>query len=254
MLTRDRRTEPFETSLTFKTVEGSPLPARMLNVFFDADDWLGAEAKVVGNAQLAAGWIDRLESRLSRRDARRRPGPAGRPAVPSPPADGKGSHRVREGCVGPATVAGKGRAGSRSRASSSAGQGSIGLDLFEALAREMKFRPSARRSHTSTLARPEVEFRSLGLSFAMQSNGEIQITGALGSRVSPGRRSRGREHAAALRAAGHGQRAQPDQDAVPRPANNSGVMIPLTTESQVLLSLPLPAGADLPGRPTLDAN
>ena len=40
----------------------------------------------------------------------------------------------------------------------------------------------------------------------------------------------------------------------PAPANNSGVMIPLTTESQVLLSLPLPAGADSKIRPTLDAN
>ena len=48
VLTRDRRTEPFETSLSFKTMEGSPLPARMLNVFFDAEDWLGAGAKVIG--------------------------------------------------------------------------------------------------------------------------------------------------------------------------------------------------------------
>ena len=52
VLTRNRRFEPFETSLLFKTVEGSPLPARMLNVLFDADDWLGEEAKILGALQL----------------------------------------------------------------------------------------------------------------------------------------------------------------------------------------------------------
>lgn len=51
-LTRDRRTEQIETSLVFKTVEGMPLPARVLNVFFDADDWLGTEAKVEGTVSL----------------------------------------------------------------------------------------------------------------------------------------------------------------------------------------------------------
>ena len=42
---RDRRTEQIETSVTLATVEGLPLPARVLNVFFDADDWLGIECK-----------------------------------------------------------------------------------------------------------------------------------------------------------------------------------------------------------------
>ena len=52
-LTRDRRAEQIETSLVLKTVEGMPLPARMLNVFFDAYlDWLGTDAKVEGTIEL----------------------------------------------------------------------------------------------------------------------------------------------------------------------------------------------------------
>ena len=51
-LTRDRRNEQIETSLVFKTVEGMPLPARVLNVFFDAQDWLGNDAKVEGTVSL----------------------------------------------------------------------------------------------------------------------------------------------------------------------------------------------------------
>ena len=51
-LTRDRRNEQIETLLVFKTVEGMPLPARVLNVFFDAEDWLGTDAKVEGTVSL----------------------------------------------------------------------------------------------------------------------------------------------------------------------------------------------------------
>ena len=66
----------------------------------------------------------------------------------------------------------------------SAGQGSIGVDLIEALAREMKFRRSARLANLDS-RRTEVDFRALGLSFAMQSSGEIQIAGALGAEFAP---------------------------------------------------------------------
>ena len=37
-----------------------PLPARVLNVFFDADDWLGTEAKVEGTLSLRQDGIARL--------------------------------------------------------------------------------------------------------------------------------------------------------------------------------------------------
>ena len=49
-------------------MEGSPLPARMLNVFFDADDWLGAEAKISGTLEPATGgstdWKARFQGEI----------------------------------------------------------------------------------------------------------------------------------------------------------------------------------------------
>ena len=48
----------------------------------------------------------------------------------------------------------------------------------------MKFRRSARLANLEH-RKTEVEFRALGLSFAMQSSGEIQIAGALGAEFAP---------------------------------------------------------------------
>ena len=51
-LTRDRKAELVRTSVTFKTMEGLPLPARVLNPFFNATDWLGSAAKFEGTLAL----------------------------------------------------------------------------------------------------------------------------------------------------------------------------------------------------------
>jgi hypothetical protein len=252
VLSRDRRTEPFETSLVFKTVEGSPLSARMLSVLFDADDWLGAEAKVSGTLHLRqAGSTDwkasfhgeildvDLAHLVNRRFPRHRL--TGRARIEFENA----AWGQRPSGQGPGWVEVKGQL--------VAGPGSIGLDLFEALVREMKFRPGARKTHVDG-RKHELEFRSLGFSFAMQSNGEIQITGALADEFPPD---------AVLAVASATMLSAPQGMAnvhsliktlVLTPANDAGVMIPLTTESQVLLSLPLPAGADSKTRSTLDAN
>ena len=47
-LTRNRKAEPVRTTLAFKTMEGLPLPAQVLDPFFDSAGWLGTEAKVEG--------------------------------------------------------------------------------------------------------------------------------------------------------------------------------------------------------------
>ena len=118
----------------------------------------------------------------------------------------------------------------------------------------MKFRPVARKPHVDT-RKPEVEFRSLGLSFAMQSNGEIQITGALGHEFPPDAVLAGASSPACCLPSGHGQRARPDQDAFPglgeqprRPDSADGRVAGLAFASR------FPAGADSKTRPTLDAN
>ena len=134
-----------------------------------------------------------------------------------------------------------------------AGQGAIGIDLLEALAREMKFRPSVRKPHVDA-RKTDVDFRSLGLSFAIHSNGEIQITGALGTEFPPDAVLAGASSALLSAPQGTASVHGLIKTLFPVSINNSGVLIPLTTESQALFSLPLPAGAESPARRTLDGN
>ena len=44
-LNRDRGANPVRSVLVLKTLEGLPLPARVLDVFFETDDWLGPRAR-----------------------------------------------------------------------------------------------------------------------------------------------------------------------------------------------------------------
>ena len=117
----------------------------------------------------------------------------------------------------------------------------------------MKFRLAGRRPHADA-RRTDLDFRSLGLSFSIHSNGEIQVAGALGTEFPPD---------AVLAGVGSELLTAPQGTAsvhgliktlFPVALDNPGVLIPLTTESQVLLSLPLPAGANSPARRALDGN
>ncbi len=54
-LTRDRKTEPVRTTIVMRTMEGLPLPGRVLDTFFDSSDWLGPAAKVEGALTLRQG-------------------------------------------------------------------------------------------------------------------------------------------------------------------------------------------------------
>jgi hypothetical protein len=250
-LIRDRRTEQVETSLIFKTVEGLPLSARVLDVFFDAADWLGTDAKVEGTVSLRqAGSRDweadfhgeLLDVDLAKLIGRRFP-----------------RHRL----TGRAKVAIQGaRWGQRStqgfgwldvKGELSAGQGSIGVDLIDALTREMKFRRSPRLVGLD-VRKTEVDFRALGLSFAMQSNGEIQISGALGTEFPPDAVLAGAT--TSLLSAPHGTASVHGliKTLFPVSQAGSGVLVPLTAESQVLLSLPVPPGPVTTSRRTLDGN
>jgi hypothetical protein len=252
ILTRDRRSEPFETSLSLKTVEGSPLPARMLNVFFDAEDWLGTEAKVLGKLNLrqagSTEWKadfqgEVLDLDLARLIGRRFPRHrlTGRARI----AFEKAIWGQRPGGQGPGWLEVKGEL--------VAGQGAIGVALLEALAREMRFRPSARKPQVDS-RKTDVDFRSLGLSFAIHSNGEIQISGALGTEFPPDAVIAGASSALLSAPQGTASVHGLIKTLFPVSPNNSGVLIPLTTESQALFSLPLPVGAESPVRRTLDGN
>ena len=252
VLSRDRSREPFETSLSLRTVEGSPLPGRLLNVFFNAEDWLGTEAKISGTLNLrevnAAGWTADFHGEILDLDLARLVGQrfprhrlTGRARITFEHA----SWGQRPSGQGPGWLEVKGEL--------SSGQGAIGIDLLDALAREMKFRPSARRVHVDA-RKADVDFRSLGLSFAIHSSGEIEINGALGSEFPPDAVLAGISSPLLSAPQGTANVHGLIKTLFPVSTNDSGVLIPLTAESQVLLSLPLPAGVGAGTRRTLDGN
>ena len=241
VLSRDRRREPFETSLSLRTVEGSPLPGRLLNVFFNAEDWLGTEAKISGTLDLrevnSTGWTADFRGEIVDLDLARLIGQrfprhrlTGRARITFEHA----SWGQRPKGQGPGWLEVKGEL--------SSGQGAIGVDLLDALAREMKFRPAARRMHVDA-RKSDVDFRSLGLSFAIHSSGEIEINGALGSEFPPDAVLAGVSSPLLSAPGGTANVHGLIKTLFPVSTNDSGVLIPLTAESQVLFSLPLPASA-----------
>jgi hypothetical protein len=250
-LTRDRRTEQIETSLGFKTVEGMPLAARMLNMFFDADDWLGTDAKVEGSLELrqrgTRDWEAVFQGELLDVDLARLVGRR----FPRHRLTGRARLAIHQArwaqrpTQGPGWVEVKGEL--------SAGQGSIGIDLIEALTREMRFRRSSRLANFDP-RKTEVDFRALGLAFAMQSSGEIQIAGALGAEFAPEAVIAGAT--TALLSAPQGTTSVHGliKTLFPVSQASAGVLVPHTAESQVLLSLPVPQGPLSTTKPTVDGN
>ncbi len=249
LLSRDRTSEPPQTTLLLKTTEGSPLSARMLNVFFDADDWLGPEAKLEGTLSLrqegSRDWEADFQGELVDVDMGRLTGrrfPRHRLTGRAKLVFQKARWGRREGQA-PGWVEVKGNL--------LVGQGTIGISLIDALAREMRFRPSTRLALHDP-RKTEVDFRALGLAFAMESSGEIQITGGLGTELPPD---------AVLAGATMSLLAAPQGTAsvhgliktlFPVSQTDPAVLIPLTAESQVLLSLPFPQRPRL--RQTVDGN
>jgi hypothetical protein len=248
---RDRRSDPIATTVVFKTIEGPPLPAHVLNMFFDAGDWLGPDAKLDGTLTLhqagSRDWeavfrgelvdID-LGKLVGRRFPRHRLSGRARLTIDNArwgerPAQGPGWIEVKGELV--------------------AGQGSIGVSLLESLAREMKFRLSPRLVHIDP-RKTEIEFRALGLAFAMQSTGEIQITGSLGAEFPPDAVIAG--PTTALLSAPQGTAGVHGliKTLFPVAQAAHATMVPLTAESQVLLALPLPPGATDHARATVDGN
>ncbi|MFI5460214.1 MAG: hypothetical protein ACHRXM_32760 [Isosphaerales bacterium] len=236
-LCRDRRSEPIQTSLVLQTVEGLPLPARVLNVFFDAEDWLGAEAKVEGTLSLrqagSKDWEaefqgDLLDVDLGKLVGRR---------FPRHRLTGRGRVAIRKARWGARPDQGSGWV--EAKGDLLVGQGSIGVNLIDALAREMKFRPSSRLAHLDP-RKTEVDFRALGLSFAMQPDGEIQIAGALGAEFPPDVVLAGATTPLLSAPQGTASVHGLIKTLFPVFGADTGVLIPLTAESHVLLSLPVP--------------
>lgn len=216
-LTRDRRADPPQTSLVFRTVEGLPLPARVLDCFFDSRDWLGDNAQVEGTLSLrkigSQDWEaefqgDLHDVNLSNLVGKRFPRHllTGRAHVAFQSA--RWGLRPNQG-MGWVAVIGE----------LSAGQGTIGVNLLAALAREMKFRLSPRLANLDP-RKTEVDFR---IGPVVRDRTERRDPGCRrsGVRIRLRRRS-GRWHDVALiRARGHRERARTDQDALSFVASES---------------------------------
>lgn len=236
-LTRDRKAEPVKTSVVLKTMEGLPLPARVLDVFFDAADWLGPDAKVEGELALrqegAKDWEADFQGALLEVDLSTLLGlrfPSHRLA---------GRARVTIPSARWAERPGQGFGWVEAKGELVAGQGTIGLELLNALAREMKFRLSPRLTRLEQ-RRGDVAFQALGLSFAVTGDGQIAFGGGLGDEFTRGTVLVGQTTPLAYAPEGSANVRGLIKTLVPVAAANSGVMVPLTPESRLLMSLPVP--------------
>ena len=238
-LCRDRTAESVRTTLAFKTMEGLPLPARVLDPFFDTKSWLGFDARVEGALTLrqdgSKDWEAEFEGDLHQIDleemvTRRFP-----------------NHRLR----GKARLAialarwaerpGQGYGWVEARGELSAGPGTIGQGLLHALNTEMKFRNAPRVARAISAGQTDLDFRALSLAFAMTSDGEIKLKGALGSEFADNLVLAGATSPLAYAPEGAANVRGLIKSLFPVTAINHADMVPLTEKSRLLLCLPVPA-------------
>ncbi|WP_165248247.1 hypothetical protein [Paludisphaera soli] len=249
-LSRDRKVDPVKTTLALKTLEGLPLPARALNVFFDASGWLGEAARVDGRLTLrrsgGGGWEGDFAGDLHDVDLASLVGRR----FPSHRLAGKARVSIENARWGDRPGQGPGWIEARGKLAS--GPGEVGADLLAALAREMSFRPASRPVRIDP-RKPEVDFAALGLAFDMRADGEIHLAGALGNEYPPDAvlavGANALIHAPEGASSVHGL----IKTLVPVAAARPGTLVPLTSESRVLLCLPVAPDAVRPVR-TMGAN
>jgi hypothetical protein len=238
-LTRDRKADPIQTTLALKTMEGVPLPARVLDVFFDSADWLGASARVEGSLSLRQSgvrdWVAEFQGDLHDVDLRalvdRR--------FPKNHLAGLARVAIRSAHWGDRPGQGPGWLDANGELTTR--HGKIGRGLFNALLTEMKFRPAKRgRLERVGPADGDVDFQALGLAFEIDRNGEIHLAGCLGREFDPATVLVQQSRALAFAPAGAANVRGLINTLFPTQDNEPGVLIPLTSESRVLLCLPAP--------------
>ena len=250
-LTRDRKTEPVRTTVVMKTMEGLPLPARVLDVFFNAADWLGPAARVDGELTLrqtgAKDWEADFQGNLLDVDLTTLVGKR----FPSHRLSGRA--RVALKSAKWADRPGQGYGWVEAQGELTTGQGSIALSLLDALASEMKFRLSPKLARV-TPRTGDLSFQSLGLSFAMNPDGEIQFGGGLGTEFAPGAVLAGQTAPLAYAPRGAANVRGLIRTLFPITAANAGVMVPLTPESHILHLLPVPADLGAKAAQRIEGN
>jgi hypothetical protein len=179
-MTRQRKGNSLRTELAFKTADGQPVSAHVLDPYFTAGDWLGRSARIEGELHLSqvgsADWdaefrgalLDLDLSALIHRLApeHRLSGLAHATIASARWADqarGSGWVEIRGELLG--------------------GPGRIGADLLRALGNHLHFRLNG---HAGPRRTGDWDFQAIGLAFTLDRSGAIQFDGALGSEFLPG--------------------------------------------------------------------
>jgi hypothetical protein len=251
ILSRDRRGDEIASMLSLKSVEGPPLPVKVLDLFFDAEDWLGADATLDGEIALrqngSRDWEAEFRGELLDLDLGRLIGKR----FPRHRLTGRARLKIDAARWGERP--GQGPGWIEAKGGLLAGQGSIGIELVDALAREMSFRPAPKLEHLDP-RKTDVEFRALGFAFAMEQSGEIQISGSLGSELPPDAVLAGPTTALLSAPQGTASVLGLIKTLFPISQASKTALVPLTAESHVLLSLPIPPGSSVHAGSTVDGN
>ncbi len=231
-LARDRKAEAVETIVILKTMEGLPLPARVFDAFFESDAWLGSSARVQGaltltqsgssdwQAEFSGDLIDvDLKTLFERRFPRHRMTGLAHVAI----KQARWANRAGQGF---------GWVGAEGELST--GAGTIGVDLLHSLGREMRFRMSSKLN----VRHPDVSFSSVGFTFDLTSDGDIQVGGGFRSQFAPDDILVDNERAMVKAPDGRANVRGLLKSLFPASADN---LAPVTTDSQrVSRFLPLP--------------
>jgi hypothetical protein len=178
---RETQNAQARTSIAFKTMEGPPINAAVLNPFFDSKSWLGAGARVWGTLTLSqlgsSEWNGQFQGDLT--DVNLASLVSER--FPAHRLSGKAKLTLKSARWGDRP--GQGFGWVEAEGELTAGQGSVSPSLVRALAAEMQFRTTARVQNSEQSR--DIDFRALGASFHLSPNGEIRVAGALGGEYHP---------------------------------------------------------------------
>jgi hypothetical protein len=237
-LTRDRKAEPVRTTLTFKTMEGLPLPARVLDPFFDSADWLGREATVEGSLALqqegSKDWEAEFQGNLHDIDLSEMVGRR----FPNHRLSGRA--RLAVSTARWAERQGQGYGWIEAHGELSGGPGVISFGLLQALRTEMQFRPGPRLARVVSTGQVDLDFRALAFRFTMSGDGEIKVAGTLGTAFPDDTVIAGPTAPLAYAPQGAANVRGLIKTLFPVTATNHSVMVPLTEKSRLLLCLPVP--------------
>ena len=238
-VTRERAENGARTMISFKTMEGPPLPARVLDPFFRSAEWLGTAARVEGSLVLrqlgSAGWEAAFEGNLYDVNL----ASLTEHQFPDHRLRGQARLRVDSARWGELPGGKQGSGWIEAKGSLTAGQGSISPSLLSAMAGELKFRLPKRPDP----AGPDVEFHNLGLRFALNRQGEIQFDGDLGPEFAPGAVLARGDRTTPLAIAPDGAANVVGLRKAMVPVASTDQLVPARAESEFLRHLPLPPGA-----------